>query len=151
MKPVNLQFLSSMMSAQYAEDLAQARLFLGFSVLAIFIACLGLYGLAAYTAERRTKEIGIRKVMGASIKDIIQILVWQFSKPVLIANLIAWPVSFYFMTQWLQGFQYRLGSEFIIAVLFIASALALLVAWLTVASRAFRVARANPIKALRYE
>lgn len=151
MQPVNLQFLSSMMSAQYAEDLAQARLFLGFSVLAIFIACLGLYGLAAYTAERRTKEIGIRKVMGASIKDIIQILVWQFSKPVLLANLIAWPVSFYFMSQWLQGFQYRLGSEFIIAVLFIASALALLVAWLTVASRAFRVAKANPIKALRYE
>lgn len=151
MSPINLQFLSSMMEAQYAEELAQARLFLGFSALAIFIACLGLYGLAAYTAERRTKEIGIRKVMGASIKDIIQILVWQFSKPVLIANLIAWPVSFYFMNQWLQSFQYRLGNDFITAVLVVASLIALVVAWLTVASRALKVARANPIKALRYE
>ncbi len=151
MQPMNLQFLSSMMEAQYAEELAQARLFLGFSALAIFIACLGLYGLAAYTAERKTKEIGIRKVMGASVKDIVQLLVWQFSKPVLIANLIAWPVSFYFMNQWLQSFQYRLGNEFIFSVLIVASLLALAVAWFTVASRAFRVARANPIKALRYE
>ena len=151
MQPVDLQFLSEMMSAQYAEDLAQARLFLVFSGLAVFIACLGLYGLAAYTAERRTKEIGIRKVMGASIKDIVQILVWQFSKPVLLANLIAWPVAFYFMNQWLQSFQYRLGNDFIFTVLVVASLLALLVAWLTVASRALKVARANPIKALRYE
>lgn len=89
--------------------------------------------------------------MGASIKDIIQILVWQFSKPVLIANLIAWPVSFYLMNLWLQSFQYRLGNDFIAAVLLIASAIALAVAWLTVASRALKVAKANPIKALRYE
>lgn len=151
MQPINLQFLSSMMEAQYTEEVSQARLFLGFSILAIFIACLGLYGLAAYTAERRTKEIGIRKVMGASTKDIIQILAWQFSKPVLIANIIAWPVAFYVMQNWLQSFQYRLGADFILIVLLIASILALILAWLTVATRAFKVARANPIKALRYE
>lgn len=151
MQPIDLQFLSSMMEAQYTEEVSQAQLFLGFSVLAIFIACLGLYGLAAYTAERRTKEIGIRKVMGASTKDIIQILAWQFSKPVLIANVIAWPVAFYVMQNWLQSFQYRLGNDFILVVLILASIFALILAWLTVASRAFKVARANPIKALRYE
>jgi putative ABC transport system permease protein len=140
-----------MMEAQYTEEVSPAQLFLGFSILAIFIACLGLYGLAAYTAERRTKEIGIRKVMGASTKDIIQILAWQFSKPVLIANAIAWPVAFYVMQNWLQSFQYRLGNDFILVVLILASIFALILAWLTVASRAFKVARANPIKALRYE
>lgn len=151
MQPISQEFLSAMMAAQYADDVAQAQLFLVFSALAIFVACLGLYGLAAYTAERRTKEIGIRKVMGASVKDIVQLLVWQFSKPVLVANLLAWPVAFWFTNQWLQSFQYRIGDELVLLIMVLSSVIALLVAWLTVAARAFAVANANPIKALRYE
>lgn len=151
MQPISQEFLSEMMAAQYADDVAQARLFLVFSALAIFVACLGLYGLAAYTAERRTKEIGIRKVMGASVKDIVRLLVWQFSKPVLVANLLAWPAAYFFAQQWLESFQYRIGNEVILIIMVAASVIALAVAWLTVAARAIAVANANPIKALRYE
>jgi len=122
-----------------------------FSILAIFIACLGLYGLASFTAERRTKEIGIRKVMGANVFDIVWLLIWQFSKPVIIANLIAWPLSFYAMSLWLEGFVYRIESIAIIWFCLVAGVVALLIAWGTVASNSIRVASTNPIKALRYE
>ena len=151
MQPINLQHLDEMMAAQYAEETAQAKLFAAFSALAILVACLGLYGLAAFTAERRTKEIGVRKVLGAKVIDIVRLLVWQFSKPVMIANVIAWPVAFYFMSEWLQGFEYRLGGEYIIMMSLVAGGIALVIAWATVASRAYRVATTNPIKALRYE
>jgi len=149
--PVNRQFLSDMMRAQYAAEERQAQLFAAFAVLAIVIACLGLYGLASFTAEQRTKEIGIRKVLGATVMDIIRLLVWQFSRPVLIANLIAWPAAWYLMAGWLEGFEYRLENSFLMTTAIIASLAALIVAWMTVASRAYRVAQANPIHALRYE
>ena len=77
-------------------------------MLAVIVACLGLFGLAAFTAERRTKEIGIRKVLGARIRDIVQLLAWQFSKPVMIANLIAWPVAWWVMRDWLNTFDARI-------------------------------------------
>ena len=86
-----------------------AQLFAGFAVLAVVIGCLGLFGLAAFTAERRTKEIGIRKVLGARTRDIVRLLVWQFSRPVLIANLIAWPVAWWLMRDWLNGFDTRIA------------------------------------------
>ena len=82
MQPINMQFLSEMMAAQYQDELTTAQLFFVFSMIAVLVACLGLYGLSAFTVERRTKEIGIRKVMGASVKDIVTLLIWQFSKPV---------------------------------------------------------------------
>ena len=116
---------------------------------AIFIASLGLFGLAAFTAGRRTKEIGIRKVFGARIRDVVVLLLWQFSVPVLIANAIAWPVAWYYLHDWLQGFAYRITLN---PVYFAAVGLgALVIAWLTILSHALRVARANPIHALRYE
>jgi putative ABC transport system permease protein len=118
-------------------------------LLAIVIACLGLFGLAAFTAERRTKEIGIRKVFGATVRDIVQLLVWQFSKPVVIANLVAWPVAWWLMRDWLNTFDARIAltpTPFVLAGL-----LALAIAVGTIASHAIRVARANPIHALRYE
>ena len=149
--PVSRQFLSDMMNAQYDAEERQAKLFAAFAALAIVVACLGLYGLASFTAEQRTKEIGIRKILGATVVDIIRLLVWQFSRPVLIANVIAWPVTWYLMSGWLEGFEYRLESSFLMTAALIASAVALIVAWLTVASRAYRVAQANPIQALRYE
>ncbi|WP_308911656.1 ABC transporter permease [Pseudokordiimonas caeni] len=149
--PMDMSFLNDMIAAQYADDVAQGTLFAAFSGLAILVACLGLYGLAHFTAERRTKEIGIRKVMGARTRDIVRLLVWQLSKPVVVANLIAWPVAWYLMVDWLQGFEYRLGHGYILVAAVVAGLVALLIAWGTVAGRAIRVASAKPIHALRYE
>ena len=140
-----------MIRAQYVAEEKQAKLFAVFSVLAVVIACLGLYGLASFTAERRTREIGIRKVMGARVRDIVTLLVWQFSVPVLIANVLAWPAAWFIMSGWLEGFSYRLDGSYILGASIIAGAGALLIAWLTVAGRAMKVASTNPITALRYE
>jgi putative ABC transport system permease protein len=147
--PVNLQFLDSMMQSQYNDERIQTQLFSAFSLLAIIIACLGLYGLAAFTTERRTKEIGIRKVMGARVRDIVKLLVWQFSKPVLIANLVAWPIAVVAMLSWLENFSYRIDSLWLIPICFSVGFLLLLMAWVTVGGNAANVARANPIKSLR--
>jgi len=151
LNPMSLQFLDSMMQAQYNDEKVQSRLFSAFSVLAIIIACLGLYGLAAYTTERRTKEIGIRKVMGARVRDIVKLLVWQFSKPVLIANLVAWPIATLAMLNWLENFSYRIDSLWLIPICFSVGFLLLLMAWITVGGNAANVARANPIKSLRQD
>src|SRR5207253_274387 len=117
--------------------------------IAIFIACLGLFGLAAFSTERRTREIGLRKTFGAGTSDIIWLLLWQFSIPVLIANAVAWPVAWYWLHDWLQGFAYRIP----LSPLYFAAAgfAALLIAWATIFAHALRVARANPVHALRYE
>ncbi|MCP5381550.1 MAG: ABC transporter permease [Kordiimonadaceae bacterium] len=149
--PFNYDFISAAVAKQYNAEQGQAAMFAAFSCLAILVACLGLYGLASYTAERRTKEIGIRKVMGASVFDVVKLLIWQFSKPVLIANLIAWPISYFTMTLWLESFVYRIEDFFILGFCLLAAFTALIIAWSTVAGNSMRVARANPIKALRYE
>lgn len=149
--PADARFLSDMVQAQYAQASRQAQLLGVFTLLAALIACLGLYGLATFATERRTREIGIRKVMGAGIKDIVLLLVWQFSRPVLLANAIAWPSAWFLMRGWLEGFEYRIADSTVLALTMTAGGVALLVAWLTVAGRAVRVARANPITALRYE
>ena len=151
MSPVSHQFLNDMIRAQYREEANQAKLFAVFAALAVVIACLGLYGLASFTAERRTKEIGIRKVMGARVRDIVTLLVWQFSIPVLIANVIAWPTAWFLMSGWLEGFSYRIDASYILGASIVAGAGALIIAWITVASRAIKVAGANPVNALRYE
>jgi putative ABC transport system permease protein len=133
----------------YTAEQARAKVFAGFAILAVIVACLGLFGLAAFTAERRTKEIGIRKVLGARIRDIVRLLAWQFSKPVIISMPIAWAVSYLVMSRWLQTFDARVDiSPFLFAA---AGLLALFIAIGTIAGHAFKVARANPIHALRYE
>ena len=117
--------------------------------LAIVIACLGLFALAAFTTERRTKEIGVRKAMGASTLDVVRLLLWQFTKPVLWANLIAWPLAFWAMDQWLGGFAYRVDLP---PWLFAAASIAgVSIAWITVSIHAWLAARAKPATALRYE
>ncbi|WJG08833.1 FtsX-like permease family protein [Aliiglaciecola sp. LCG003] len=151
MQPINLQFLDSMMEAQYNDERIQTRLFSAFSLLAIIIACLGLYGLAAFTTERRTKEIGIRKVMGARVRDIVGLLIWQFSKPVLIANLVAWPIASLAMLNWLENFSYRIDPLWLIPICLTVGLSLLLIAWITVGGNAASVARANPNKALRQD
>jgi putative ABC transport system permease protein len=147
--PVSRSFVQDNIEALYVAEEQRGQMFAAFAIFAVLVASLGLYGLASFAAEQRTKEIGIRKVMGASMGEIVQMLVWQFSKPVIWANLIAWPVAWYLMRDWLNQFEYRIELNILLFVG--AGAIALFVAWLTVAHRAFRVARANPIKALRYE
>ena len=151
LQPINLQFLSEMMAAQYQDEATTAQLLLVFSVLAILVSCLGLYGLSAFTVERRTKEIGLRKVMGANIMQIVKLLIWQFSKPVVLANVIAWPIAAYLMNNWLQNFPYRIEQWYLLPICLLVGFLSLSVAWLTVGGNAARVARKNPIHALRYE
>ena len=150
-KPVNWQFLDDRFDARYRAEAKQARMFAGFSAFAIFVSTLGLFGLASFTTERRTKEIGIRKVMGASAPDIVLLLTSDFTKLVLVANVIAWPVAYYFMNQWLTRFVYKVPfAEW--AWLFVASAVvALAAAWLTIGLQAGRAATARPVMALRYE
>ena len=115
----------------------------------IGIAGLGLFGIAAFTTQRRNKEIGIRKVFGAHALDIVRLLLWQFSIPVLIANVIAWPVAYYYLQHWLAGYAYRIALS---PLYFVAVGTAALgVAWITVLGHAMRVARRNPIFAMRYE
>jgi putative ABC transport system permease protein len=147
--PFEGDFADAQLARLYATDAARGTTFAGFALLAGIIACLGLFGLAAFTAERRTKEIGIRKVFGARVHDIVRLLAWQFSKPVVIANLIAWPAAWWAMRDWLNGFDARvpLGP----APFLLAGFVALAIALGTVAGHAIRVARMNPIHALRYE
>ncbi len=138
-----------MVEQQYQNDEQLAVMVSAFTLLAVVISCLGLYGLASFTVERRTREIGLRKILGASVKDVIGLLLWQFAKPILVANLIAWPVAFYFISDWLNSFAYRIDLD--PAPFVLTGGLALIIGWLTVAGHAFLVARANPINALRYE
>jgi len=150
-EPVFWEFLDDRFDALYRSEQRQAKMFGVFSAFAIFVATLGLFGLASFTTERRTKEIGIRKVMGASVKDIVWLLTSDFTKLVVLANIIAWPVAYFFMSDWLNRFAYKapFGDW---AWLFVASAVAALaVAWLTIALQAGRAATARPVLALRYE
>jgi putative ABC transport system permease protein len=147
--PFESLFVADVVSDMYDADEARGYVFAAAALLAIVVGCLGLYALAAFTAERRTKEIGLRKALGARTRDILRLLVWQFSKPVVIANLIAWPVAWWVMRGWLNGFQDRISLN---PALFVgAGLLALAIAAATIVGHAIKVARANPIHALRYE
>ncbi|WP_155264548.1 ABC transporter permease [Sphingomonas segetis] len=147
--PFNAKFSEDIVGELYKKEDARAQIFAAFSLLAVIIGCLGLFGLAAFTAQRRTKEIGIRKVLGARTRDIVRLLVWQFSRPVIIANVIAWPIAWWLMRDWLNGFDQRIPLT---PVPFLAAgAIALGIAIATVVGHAVKVARANPIHALRYE
>ena len=147
--PYEARFSEDIVAELYTAEQARAQIFAGFAVLAVVIGCLGLFGLATFTAERRTKEIGIRKVLGARTRDIVRLLVWQFTRPVIVANLIAWPIAWWVMRDWLNRFDTRieLGPTPFVAAGLIAFAIAIA----TVAAHAMRVARTNPIHALRYE
>lgn len=147
--PFNAKYSDDIIGKLYEVEDARAQTFAAFALLSVVVGCLGLFGLAAFTADRRTKEIGIRKVMGARTQDIVRLLVWQFTRPVIIANLIAWPVAWWVMRDWLNKFDTRIDlspTPFILAGL-----LALIIAIGTIAAHAIKVASANPIRALRYE
>jgi len=120
-----------------------------FSGLAIFVACLGLFGLAAFTAQQRTKEIGVRKVMGASVSSIIILLSREFGRLLLIAVVLAVPVSWYFMNSWLQDFYFRINLG--PGIFVIAGVITIAIAWITMSWQSIKAATANPVDSLRDE
>ena len=147
--PFEFSFLDSDLDALFRAEQRFGQIFSYFTGLAIFIACLGLFGLTAFAAEQRTKEIGVRKILGSSVTDIVGFISQDFLKWVLLANLIAWPVAWYAMNKWLQNFAYRIEMSWWIFVL--SGGLALVIAVITVSWQAIRAAMANPVEALRYE
>jgi putative ABC transport system permease protein len=147
--PFESFFLDTDFDRQYRADEQVGRIFGIFTLLGLFIACLGLLGLASFTAESRTKEIGIRKVLGASVSGIVLMLSKEFTKWVLLANCIAWPAAYYFLDRWLNNFAYRTSID--IATFLLSGLLVLIIALLTVSVQSFKVALANPADSLRYE
>ena len=133
----------------YRRDLNTGTIVNVFSGLAILIACLGLFGLASHATTQRTKEIGVRKVVGASAGVIVRLLVLDFVRWVALANLVAWPLAWYAASKWLQNFAYRIDMDPL--PLLAASVIAILIAVLTVLSQSWRAALINPAQALRYE
>ncbi|MCL4539237.1 MAG: ABC transporter permease [Bacteroidetes bacterium] len=147
--PFDYNFLDESFGRLYNSEQRLSGIFTTSSILSIIIACLGLFGLAAYATQERTKEIGIRKVLGATIPQVTGLLTSDFVKLVVVANVIAWPLAYYAMQKWLQNFAYRI--DIAIWIFIVSGLLALLIALLTVSSHAIKAATANPIRALRYE
>ncbi|MCP4157561.1 MAG: FtsX-like permease family protein [bacterium] len=148
-QPFRYSFLDTDLETLYRKDQRTGQIFGVFFTLAIFTACLGLFGLASYTAAQRTKEIGIRKILGASVREIVVLLSGEFSKWVLIANIIAWPTAYIIMNKWLQNFAYRQEME--LHHFLLAGLLTLVIALLTVAFQSIKASLANPVIALKYE
>ena len=148
-QPVEYSFLEDALTANYNDDKNSGILFAIFAFLAIFISSLGLLGLASFTAEQRTKEIGIRKVMGSSIPKIMQLLSREVIIMITISSVIAWPIAYFFMKNWLQNFAFKANLG--ISVFILASLLTFFIAILTIIFQAYRAASANPAESLRYE
>ena len=148
-RPFSYYFLDEFFDRQYRSEERFGKLFLNFAILAIFISCLGLLGLASYSTMQRTKEIGIRKVLGASVSNIVNLLSKDFLKLVAISSLIAFPVAWFAMNKWLQDFAYRIGVSWWIFLM--AGILATLIALFTISFQAIKAAIANPVKSLRTE
>ena len=147
--PFSYKFLDDSFNEVYKAEHRVGIIALSFSTLAIIVACLGLFGLATFLAEQKTKEIGVRKVLGASVPSILLMLSNEFIKWIVIANIIAWPVAYYFMNKWLQEFAYRIDINWWLFT--IAGSIALIIALLTVSIQAIKAATANPVESLRYE
>jgi putative ABC transport system permease protein len=147
--PFHFSFLDQKIADMYAADATTQKIFTVFSVMAIIIACMGLLGLITYTVQVRIKEIGIRKVLGASVSNILWLLGNKFFRIIILAGLIAFPIAFMLMNKWLQGFEYRVNMNpwtFIFALFIV-----ILIAFITIGLQALKAALSNPIKSLRTE
>ena len=147
--PFEYTFVDRNNDMMYQSEMKLSRLFSIFTGIAIYIACLGLFGLASFTVVQRTKEIGMRKILGASVGGIIVILSKEYIKWVVLANVFAWPLAYYFMQKWLAGFAYH--TDLNILAFIVSGMLALIVALVTVSFQTFKAASANPVVSLRYE
>jgi putative ABC transport system permease protein len=146
---IQRSFLDASFERLYRSDERNGTVFGVFVLVAIFIACLGLYGLVVFTAERRTKEVALRKISGARTLEILKSMLWRISLPVMLANAIAWPVTYYYLQDWLQGFANHISLN--PGYFLTAGTVALLIAWATVFVHTLRLAHTSPIHALRYE
>jgi putative ABC transport system permease protein len=148
-RPFDYEFLDDRIDEFYNQEVKTKSILGLFTLLALFTACLGLSGLASFIAEKRTKEIGIRRVLGASRKELVLIQIREFAVWVLLANIVAWPLAYFMTSRWLQGFAYRIHPGVLPAVL--AALFSLSVALLSVGYKAIRAAMANPSHSLKYE
>ena len=147
--PLDYHFVDERLRTLYVSEEYLSRIFTAFAGLAVFLACLGVFGLVAFTTQQRTKEIGIRKVLGATAASVIALLTRDFARLILVANLLAWPAVYFWAERWLEGFAFRIQPG---AVAFVAGGLmALTMAWMTVSYHAVRAGLANPVDSLRYE
>ena len=148
-EPFTYYFMDDLYNKTYSAEQKTGTILNIFSILTVFVACLGLFGLATYAAEQRTKEIGIRKVLGASVSQLIKMLSREFVKLVLIASLISFPVAWWAMNRWLQSFAYRINISW--WVFAIAGITGLFIALITVSFQAIKAATVNPVNSLRTE
>jgi putative ABC transport system permease protein len=147
--PIQYFFMDEDFNRQYQEDKRTGSLSLVFGILAIFIASLGLYGLTSFTVEQRTREIGIRKIQGANIGRIVYLMLKESTIMILIATVIAWVLAYFYLTNWLENYHYRISlrpAEFVVSLVVV-----LLISWLTISYWTIKAARTNPAEALRYE
>jgi putative ABC transport system permease protein len=142
-------FIDDDFRSKYPEEEKIREIYIAFGFLAVFVACLGLFGLASYSVEQRTKEIGIRKVLGASGREIVLLLSKEFSKWVLAANIIAWPFAYYIMDRWLGNFAYRIGVRWDIFIF--SGIITAVIAMFTVSFHSLKAANSSPANALKYE
>ena len=147
--PFEYSFLGEEMARLYESEVRNRKIFGYASWFAVFIASLGAFGLMAMAAARRTKEVGIRKVLGASISSLVFLITGSFLKLVLVANLIAWPIAYFSVRNWLQNFAYRIDIP--VGVFALGGSLVFFIAVVTVSAHALRTAMTNPVNALRYE
>jgi putative ABC transport system permease protein len=147
--PFELHFMDADFEKLYEAEQRTGKVFKYFTILAILISCLGLFGLASFTAEQRTKEIGVRKVMGASVQQIVGLLSFEYLKWMFVANIIAWPLAWYVMNKWLQNFAYKIQIN--LTYFLLAGIVTCAIALITVSFQTIRAANSNPVKALNYE
>jgi putative ABC transport system permease protein len=147
--PIEYYFLDTYFNRQYQAEDRMGKMFTIFTILGVIIACLGLFGLTSFMVEQKTKEIGVRKVLGASVREIVLMLSKDIVKWVLVANLIAWPLAYWALNEWLSNFAYRINIGF--GILALSAILAVVIALLTISYQSLKAACANPINALKYE
>ena len=147
--PFEYQFLEDRFDLVYGAEIRSGKIFRWFVLVAVFLSCLGLLGLSAYTAEQKTKEIGIRRILGASVPGVVALLIRQFLVWVLVANVFAWPIAWFAMKNWLNNYAFR--TRFGLPIFLMSAAAALVITLLTVSFQAVRAALAKPVDSLRYE
>lgn len=147
--PTHVNFLEADIERLYKGEVRFEKLIIAFTVLAIFISCLGLFGLSTYIAQRRSKEIGIRKVMGSSVTQIIKLLSFDFLKWVLLANVIAWPLTYYLITSWLQNYPYKINLT--VWIFLLSGLAAVLISIITISINTIKAASSNPVEIIKYE